>query len=339
MERREFLKRAHLTAAAAGFMFLESGCASAWVTLSTPTGTPVPTPVIKLAPASSPTPTFTPVPLIVPPTLTAALLPSPTAPALVPAGDLLLDTFTGPGALAAHTPEFGGPWTVISGVFELRPDGTLGCESAGIGLALASDLGVSDYEIECAVLYGDNRSGGMVFRSQNDGSARFAAFLEGGRLRVVRYNTQTDQAGAALVSPLHQELISGRYYLLGLKLMGSWARYSVDGELAAWDDDVFLKSGSFCGVASSGSGAVWDSLSIRRTPAWKKLAFIGDSISAPDSLFYWPSEFCARYNGGRAYPNHNHARIGASIMEDMLDQVKAASGDDADLIFYFVWNQ
>lgn len=252
---------------------------------------------------------------------------------------LLLDNFTGTGALTAHTPDTcpsGASWAIVSGTWGNLSAGFLPYTSGTYGAALIN-VGASDFELSWRAkhMLGGNGvfSSGMYVRANATNSDKYGIgtyqYPAGGQsylLGPLMYDAQTLLQGAV---PLN--LTVGNYYTWRLLLKGTQARvYNEAGSLVAFALNLAKTSNSYVGPGCQQPGGNWDWLRLQTvfSRPWMTISILGDSIS--NDTNEWPGYLSAIYNNGYCEV-FNHALPGSQIAYHMDPQTDQAEADQADM--------
>lgn len=265
---------------------------------------------------------------------------------------LLLDTFTGSGNLDAHTAEVmpaGGAWSTKRGTFTLPGDGTVQPAVVGHSVALCSvPLGAA-LEITARLTPSGNGETGIVFHSNADGTNRliWLADVNSGEYQLRKYTTLTsyEAEGAGIACPVPEGDHEYR-----LRVFDRTVRLFVDGveKLALRAESYPTNVYAGIGLWSASAPGPISNLQIRAESNWKKITFLGDSITnttdyalwrpdAPwqgyDDTIYekWHRRVGHTYNGGKTQLV-KWGFAGQSIIGHMATQAANAANDDADYI-------
>ena len=244
---------------------------------------------------------------------------------------ILYDTFTGSGALAAHTPEIypaGSSWAIYVGTFQDLSGGYARYNATNYGRALINS-GIYDIDLtgkwRCST--GEY---GCALRSNADGTQRLVLSIMEGASKVRLYrDAYSTELTPVVVNGV--TFVAGTYYTVRVVASGGEYRFYVDGAFYGYGRGTNYLTNTYVGLGtlnSPGSNGLWDELAVSPAPSMLKCGVIGDSISAGAAT--WPNLAGARCNNGLAYLSAQHAVSGHTVMANMDAHVAAAAADDCD---------
>lgn len=247
---------------------------------------------------------------------------------------ILLDNFTGSGAITSHTPDIypaGSSWAIISGSWSNLSGGALPFNTSYPGKVLIN-CGLADYELRFRCKYYSTWGNpiGMMVRSDATGASDYYAIgAYGNPTCVMTWNlpsllidsTQTNAQKRAL------SLVHNTYYDWLLLIKSDFARlYDSSGMLILAAAKIAKTSNTYLGPYTGFNEGSWDLIDVRPiTNRTIPFSVIGDSISWAGD---WPHIVGARYNNGYCYPI-NHAQNAATVVSNMDGQTDLSEADNA----------
>lgn len=245
------------------------------------------------------------------------------------ADTVLLDNFTGSGALSAHTPDtapVGSSWSVINGTFGDLSGGYLPYGSGASGLAII-DCGLADCEITFRLKYfnvGDLCSS-IAFRCNSAGSDKYTVGLlsSGGNSWIS--TGYSGVPGGVQLPPGYSifgnrySMTAGEYYTFRMYMSGALFRVTDEagGILIAANSAAKLTQ-TYVGVSVFQPYGGWDSIEVKSfTHRIHYFGVIGDSMSNEPGE--WPGIVSAFRLNGFSYPN-NYSVSGSTVVNQMAGQ-------------------
>jgi hypothetical protein len=262
-----------------------------------------------------------PFPLLFSPHLRASASPHP----------VLLDTFTGSGALTDHTPEIcpaGASWSIKAGAWGNLSSGILPYVSGTYGKAVI-DCGLSDCEIRFRLRvlnYAANSE--VIFRASSSAGEFYKIGVQKDGLGGVQvfHNVIGWVTGTVKTVP---GAVPGDWLTFHAILKGRhFAMYDESGELYFVSVNAGYLSNTYVGCAVEQPYGSWDFIEVKPLyHKWRSFSVMGDSISNETSE--WPGLVAGAMNYGRMYLC-NHAVSGSSIASNMDGQTTQCVADNAD---------
>ena len=247
----------------------------------------------------------------------------------------LHDTFTGSGALTAHTPEIcpaGASWAVLNATFANLSGGAIKLTSGNHSCAII-DTGHQNSEVEAIINTGtDGSSLGLITLSGLNG-VRYTCMLTA--TQIVEWHctafpgTASDEVAATTVA-------SNTDYWLRIWSDGTTRRHLISSDgvnftLIKRKEGGVLQPSTQSYVGIGATYAIPTTSSIKeltvRPPNSIHFSVIGDSISANVLIPSWCYTF--QYSSVFGYRGiiSNHAVTGQSIQNNLADQLTAAMAD------------
>jgi lysophospholipase L1-like esterase len=258
-----------------------------------------------------------------------------------------LDNFTGTGALTAHSPDVGGPWTVLQGQFGELSSGKLTYQNAAggeDGVALVNG-GTGNCEV-ISSLSGAAQKGGVVVRSTSDGTSRFLV-VPLTSLSTIILLQYTALSVASSISTLTGVVwATNDYHAMTVLCRENIIRVLVDGTFVG--ESLLVQSlaeQGYHGVGTSGRAYTateigWESFQVQSLTGWKDILIFGDSFTNHVGLITdqskWPLMLTRQYNGAKSWPL-NYAVAASHITGDadstgLAGQIDLAANEDPDYI-------
>lgn len=250
---------------------------------------------------------------------------------------VLYDTFTGLGPFASHVPDVapaGSGWSILSGSFSDLNGSDILNYSSGTNARAIIDTGLNDFDLTARFRVIDAAQDEIVVivRGNASLSSYIRPYLNSYADRV-QFTVYGGGGGAFGSYPL----TNNTYYTLRVLGWGKTIRMYVEGNYVA-GSDANTTPGTYVGLSKlqATSGPIWDWVRVERIDQteWKRITFIGDSITAANPG--WFSPLCTSYHNGLTKPN-NHAFPGAKAGgTDFANQVTSTVTEKDSMDFTLI---
>jgi len=256
------------------------------------------------------------------------ILSAPAVHGAAPTPPVLLDQFTGTGALTAHTPDIcpaGSSWAIINGTFANLSGGYLPYTTGANGKALIN-CGLDEFEIRWKSKHftsAGSYASGVMFRSNNLGNSFYAIGTQCiSTVSSIYFNVPGQiilWPGQTNGNTWTQTLVNNTYYEWRAWIKGGICRvYNATGALVLAAASAVKTGQYFVGPFCEQPFGNWDFIEVK--PVTRRLinfSVMGDSISNDPGE--WPNNFAAKHNNGYCYPT-NHAVAGSTVWSQMDTQ-------------------
>lgn len=230
---------------------------------------------------------------------------------------LLQDSFSGEGAIGAHSPEIPGgtPWVIVNESFYELSGGRLNA-SANNARAVVDLSPQVDIDMQASLYIGANYFSGF--------SLRYTSNTVYHKLLVNRYSQKLEfYRNTALKASLVYTFSPNTSYSVSLWAFQQRFVAFLEGSYALdYRESVPLALAGKCGY-DGGSWAVGSGISelrVVRASGWKRLSLVGDTLSLPGER--WPAKVERAYNARRAYIDYRSGE-GATLLSQAGNDLDA----------------